>query len=346
MAKGTTRNELIKSQAKDLLQPVRPTVYSNSERRKIRRKQRREDRKTARAARAEAYKNRERYSTAKRLNIDHLRYQFDQGARANRYEVNFYCPNLGLNLEGVRCISATLPGRQLETADWSEYGPTRKLPYQIGMDGQEVSFTFVCDSGFADRFLIEAWQSAIFMGDVTNTESQQKFDQLSDEYNSKYLSGKDTVYTEDQRMNDKRELETARANKPTYANSKISKGNSINPQFEYYTDYIGEVIIKQITRSDKDSLTYRIHEAYPVSFAPMQLSSDSSGELMKFETTFAFRTWESEYSNPNPVSGINRGRRFFDLWASVTNLRKGGNSSNNTLQRFNDRLATLGGLFG
>ena len=67
---------------------------------------------------------------------------------------------------------------------------------------------------------------------------------------------------------------------------------------------------------------------------------------MRIETTFAFRTWESEYSNPNPVSGINKGRRFFDLWASVTNLRKGGNSSNNTLQRFNDRLARLGGLFG
>ena len=122
------------------------------------RKARRDKRAAKTAARAEAYKNRDRYSTAKRLNIDQLRYQFDQGARPNRYEVNFYCPALGLNLEGVRCITASLPGRQLETADWSEYGPTRKMPYQIGRDGQEVSFTFICDSSFADRFLIEAWQ--------------------------------------------------------------------------------------------------------------------------------------------------------------------------------------------
>ena len=32
------------------------------------------------------------------------------------------------------------------------------------MDGQEVSFEFVCDSAFADRFVIEAWQSAIYQG--------------------------------------------------------------------------------------------------------------------------------------------------------------------------------------
>ena len=305
------------------------------------RKARRDERTSKREARAEAFKNRERYSTAKRLNIDHLRYQFDQGARANRYEVNFYCPNLGLNLEGVRCVTASLPGRQLETADWSEYGPTRKMPYQIGMDGQEVSFTFVCDSSFADRFLIEAWQSAIFMGQ-SHVSSEQ--DRLQGE-----------VAKTEQFMKQVRNDPDLRGKMGELADEKqsllsqmgdVTVGNSINPQFEYYTNYIGEIIVKQITRSDKDSLTYRIHEAYPVSFAPMELSSDSSGELMKFETTFAFRTWESEYSNPNPVSGINKGRRFFDLWASVTNLRKGGNSSNNTLQRFNDRLATLGGLFG
>ena len=46
---------------------------------------------------------------ADRLNIDSLRYQFDQGARPNRFTVDFYCPNLKLNLEGVRCVNASLP---------------------------------------------------------------------------------------------------------------------------------------------------------------------------------------------------------------------------------------------
>ena len=50
---------------------------------------------------------------ADRLNIDSLRYQFDQGARANRFTVDFFCPNLNINLEGVRCVNASLPGRQI-----------------------------------------------------------------------------------------------------------------------------------------------------------------------------------------------------------------------------------------
>ena len=323
MAKVTKYSEEVKFKglkvSDSLLQPKMPTVLSNSERRKARRKARRENRKDSRAERAEAFKNRDRYSTAARMNIDHLRYQFDQGARPNRYEVNFFCPALGLDLEGVRCITASLPGRQLETADWSEYGPTRKMPYQIGMDGQEVSFTFICDSSFADRFLIEAWQGAIFsagkaFNEKTITETDEEGNVLSSE-TKKVGEGRGGLH-----------------------------GNSINPQFAYYNEYVGRVEIKQITRSDKDSLVYTIYEAYPISFAPMELSAENSDQLMRFETTFAFRTWTSEYKNPNPVSGINKGRRFFDLWASVTNLRKGGNSSNNTLQRFNDRLARLGGI--
>jgi len=276
-----------------------------------------------------------------RLNIDRLRYQFDQGARPNRFEVQFFCPKLGLNLEGVRCVNATLPGRQLETADWSEYGPTRKLPYQLGMDGQEVSFTFLCDSTFADRFIIEAWQNAIFQGRSTEAQHHEKIGSQIAE--NKKLQ--ESVRNDPDLRSKMGEL--ADENKSLLSKmGDVGAGNSINPQFEYYENYVGEIIVKQITRSDKDSLVYRIHEAYPVSFNPMELNSDSTDELMKFETTFAFRTWESRYENPNPVSGINKGRRFFDAIASITNMRKGGNGTNNTLQRFNDRLAELGGIIG
>ena len=229
---------------------------------------------------------------ADRLNIDSLRYQFDQGARANRFTVDFFCPNLNINLEGVRCVNASLPGRQIEAGDFSTYGPLQKMPFNLGMDGQEVSFQFICDSSFADRFIIEAWQGAIFGGAGATVQ-----------------------------------------------------GNSVNPQFAYYNDYVGEIVIKQITRSDKKSLQYRIYEAYPIAFAPMQLAADQTDSLMRFECTFAFRTWESKYSNPPNVSGINKGRRFLDILSSVTNLKKGGNSANDTLQRFNDRLSRLGGLF-
>lgn len=264
---------------------------------------------------------------ADRLSIDSLRYQFDQGARPNRYTVDFYCPPLGLTLEGVRCITASLPGRQLETGDVSEYGPIRKIPFNVGMDGQEVSFTFVCDSSFADRFLIEAWQEAIFGGESINESVGPARDNK-------------------EKQQRRESLERLVSINPDFAlGKKETRGSSINPQFAYYNEYIGEIVIKQITRSDKRSLQYRIHEAYPVSFAPMELSADATDQLMRFECTFAFRTWESEYSNPNPVSGINKGRRFLDALSSITNLKKGGNKANDTLTRFNDRLAKLGGIF-
>tara|TARA_B110000444_G_scaffold60462_1_gene56364 strand:- start:972 stop:1760 length:789 start_codon:yes stop_codon:yes gene_type:complete len=226
-----------------------------------------------------------------RMGIDKLRYNFDQGARANLFNVNFFCKQLFLDVgafEGIRCINASLPGRQVETADWSEYGPTRKMPFNIGTDGQEVSFTFLCDSTFADRFVIEAWQSMVYSGRDGNTI-----------------------------------------------------GTAINPQFSYYNDYIGQVEIEQFTKSGEPSLFYKLYEAYPIAFAQQELSAES-GDIMKFECTFAYRTFTTEYKKPNPNDGINKGRRYLDLLLN----NSGKISANDTLQKFQDRLSRLDGIFG
>ncbi len=216
-----------------------------------------------------------------RLHIDKIKYNMDQGARVNRFIVDMYCPKLGINFEGLRCIEAQLPGRQLTTEEASEYGPSRKMPYNLDHDGQEVTFTFVCDSTFADRFLIEAWQGVVFGGEG---------------------------------------------------------GSSILPQFNYYYDYVGEIHISQMTQSDKKSLTYKLHEAYPVAFLPMQLSSERGDEILRFECTFAFRTWESFYKNPSNSSGLNRLGRA--LGATNEFLGIFGNKSK-TLSKFQDRLNKL-----
>ena len=103
-------------------------------------------------------------------------------------------------------------------------------------------------------------------------------------------------------------------------------------------------MIKQITRSKKDSLVYRLHEAYPTAFAAQELSAENS-DIMRFECTFAFRTFDTEYKKPSNTDALNRGRRAIDAILGLGNLRKGGNSANNTLQRFNDRLGKLSGIF-
>ena len=281
------------------------------------------------------------YSERGRFNIDKLRYNFDQGARPNRYTVDFYCPPLGIALEGLRCQTASLPGRQLETGDFSEYGPTRKLPFNLSMDGQEVSFTFVCDSSFADRYIIDAWQGAIFTGTKDGGSSTSTIETIKTEKNTLVNP------TEEEVNNLEGDITSVEKQTTTnyYAN-RAGLGSSVHPTFSYYENYVGEIVVKQITQQNKNSLVYRIHEAYPVSFAPMELSYASSDEILKFECTFAFRTWDSQYENPNPVSGINKGRRFLDILASTRNLRKGGNKANDTVQRFQDRLARLGGIFG
>ena len=221
-----------------------------------------------------------------RQRIDKLKYNFDQGARPNRYRVDMYCPKLGINFEGIRCLEAQLPGRQIEPYTFSEYGTPRNQPIMLDHDGQQVSFTFVCDSTFADRFLIEAWQGVIFGGEG---------------------------------------------------------GNSALPQMNYYYDYVGEVHITQMTNSDKDSLKYVLHEAYPISFIPQQLSYERTDEILRFECTFAFRTFETFYENPTSISGLNRGARAIGAFNDIIGLF--GNKSK-TLTKFQDRLNKLSGLFG
>ena len=101
--------------------------------------------------------------------IDRFKTNFDVGARANRFSVNLLGPQ-GLALEGLRCESVTLPGRQLAAEAWSAYGPLQHRVYNIDHDGNQITMVFRCDSSFFDRLIIEGWQSMIFSaGDSGNS---------------------------------------------------------------------------------------------------------------------------------------------------------------------------------
>ncbi len=246
----------------------------------------------------------------KRQRIDQLLANMDQGARANRYEVKIRCPKLGIPRDfGIRCIEAQIPGRQLEVADFSTYGPTVKYPYNVSNDGQEIAFTFLCDSNFADRFVIDAWMSLIYAGQIEPPP----------------------------------EVEDGEEVPP--AGFSPTKGSSAHPMWAYYNDYIGEIEIVQFNRGGKGALVHTLYEAYPTQMNPMPLSASSTDEVMKFECTFAYRTWDAKYANQNVVSGINRGRRIVDAILGLRNLTGGGNKADDSIQRFSDRLARLDGIF-
>ena len=223
------------------------------------------------------------------LSIDKLKYNFNQGARTNRFAVNLRCPTLEISLDAIRCINATLPGRLIETSEASEYGPPRKMPYGVSMDNGEASFTFLCDSSFADRFLIESWQGFIFgLDDLSN---------------------------------------------PEFVNQ---------PTFSYYNEYIGEVEIQQLTNDDKDALVYKLHDAYPVSFSAQELSYETTDDIMRFECTFAFRTFTTEYRNPISLSGLNRGSRALSAFNDLLGVF--GKGPNKKITKFAERLNRLSGI--
>ena len=62
--------------------------------------------------------------------IDTFKSHFDDGARSNRFHVNFYCPPLGLTLEGWRVESVSFKlCRQLQVDQYSTYFTTT-IPLQ------------------------------------------------------------------------------------------------------------------------------------------------------------------------------------------------------------------------
>jgi hypothetical protein len=63
----------------------------------------------------------------------------------------------GLSIRGLKCDSATMPGRGFFTQEESEYGPKRAIPHKPQYDQFDCSFYMTND--FEERELIELWQS-------------------------------------------------------------------------------------------------------------------------------------------------------------------------------------------
>jgi len=287
--------------------------------------------------------------------IDELKYNFDVGARANRFDVRFLLPsayfgkskqvisfdgektednpqgktskveNTDGRLMGLRVESCSLPGRSLGTTDWSEYGQTRAMPTGEVNDGGTVDFTFICDQSFADRLIIEAWQQVIF------------------------TAGENKAAVAGQEATDEQEAVTPQSAEVT--------GTAAMPKMAYYDDYIGRVEIIQHRTDRKGSedtkrnaLEYTLHEAYPVSFSPQSLSmSAAESGVMKFSCTIAYRYWESKYIPAPKRSLLNKGRGLLDALLGGSNLlsRFGKEGKiRDKLTNLDNRATEIKNLFG
>ena len=270
--------------------------------------------------------------------IDKLKYSFDNGARANRFDVGVFCPKLGFKLEGIRVESCSLPGRQITTTAFSEYGMVRNLPTgEIKNDEGRTDITFLCDASFADRFIIEAWMQSIFCADVIASKDGKTNKGLRKFNRFKVTRPNDAAFNQ----TDDDDEDTIRANS--------QGGNSIHPVMNYYYDYVGEVKIAQLYGDDTESLVYTLHEAYPISFAPMELSQAGEG-ILKFTVTFAYRAWESEYKKAPRLSLLNKGRKVLDALretaevAGNVGIKSGGFVKR--LNKLDDYASKLNRTFG
>ena len=96
------------------------------------------------------------------MKIDRFKAQIDDLQRSNRYNVSMFgtgAKNSGLAIRGIRCESASLPGRGFFSVEESEYGPKRAIPHKPQYDAFDCSF--ILDNSFEDRQLIELWMSTI-----------------------------------------------------------------------------------------------------------------------------------------------------------------------------------------
>ena len=231
------------------------------------------------------------------LSIDKLKYNFDTGARGNYFMVNIFGPQ-GIALEGWRCEMATIPSRELESTQWSHYGPLRNIPNNITMDAQRVPMTFICDQHFADKFILDAWQSFIYSGQGEHEE----------------------------------------------------QGNSLRPTFQYQNDYIGRVEIISMRKDGATAMKTTLHNAWPISLGQIQHNSGSTNEILKFEVSFAFETFDTEYVDAPKLTLLNKGRRVLDALLETGKIggRFGKSLSkiNSKLNKYEGRIDRISNLFG
>ena len=104
--------------------------------------------------------------------INQLLSHFDQGARANRFNVEITNSPFGKLDKGhsFRCVSASLPGISLGTnTEDTGWSGSREIPDGTIDYGDSITLEFVCTSGFLDRIVFEQWQQSIYEAELSKS---------------------------------------------------------------------------------------------------------------------------------------------------------------------------------
>lgn len=227
--------------------------------------------------------------------------------------------NIKLALEGVRCRSASLPARTIETELYSPVGKGKPTPTGVVSDSHSMDISFYCDTDFIDRKILQAWMDYIVSTDTAPLVN----------------NGGDGL------------------------GNNVDVERSHLPLFQYPKSYFGQVIIRHLRRDkardgSKGTVETTLHNAFPSAIASQELSMDSS-DMLLFTVTISFehfitKYYEEErvadlsdlhlvYNGKNKVypEGLNSGRRFFDGIQDALGLaaRFGDDGAEKYLKKFN-----------
>jgi len=315
-----------------------------------------------------------RISSRPSFSIDKLMANLSTPAMTNQFRVNFFGPTLykskntrtdqrrietefedellgiesvgvaagnnakgvSLSLEGVRCRSASLPSRTIETEGYSPVGKTKIVPTGVVNDMHEMEISFYCDTDFVDRKILQAWMDYIVSTD-TAPLTDGDYSSVSHE-----------------------------RNKLPVFQYPITYHGSVEIEHLRRDGRMGEG-----TTTVKNTL----HNAFPKAITAQTLSMDSA-DMLLFSVTMAFQHFTTEYkdaklvadlsdlhsvyngSNKVNPSGLNSGRRRFDGILEGLGLAAqfGDDGAEKYLKRFNkydsqvsrlkDSLRDFSSLFG
>lgn len=124
--------------------------------------------------------------------IDQLKAKIGQPIQNNRFVVQFLklpevFGNIGQDDLSILCTTATLPGKSIGTTEHIRH---RSIPDGTVDYGQSITLTYLCDSNFLDRMIIEEWLRLVHSADVetrtaiklSNGQSEGQVFSFYDEY--------------------------------------------------------------------------------------------------------------------------------------------------------------------
>jgi len=107
------------------------------------------------------------------MSIEAFKANFDSGAKANMFDVTLLGPLQAFQFTQdamLRCRSVSVNGSSMGTNTRNQYNSGYEIPDGTVDQGGTVDLSFLCDSSFVDRALIEAWHQYIFTAEYKGPE--------------------------------------------------------------------------------------------------------------------------------------------------------------------------------